>query len=388
MKFRRMGSLDWDVSALGFGCMRLPTRKLTLMRADADESICIIRNGIDQGINYIDTAWPYHMGDSEKVVGLALQDGYRERVHLVTKLFMPLVRKTEDVDRFLTTQLEKLQTEYLDVYLFHALNAREFEKVKRLGLIAEMEKAQQQGRIRHIGFSFHDTLPVFKEIVDFYNWDVAQIQYNYMDTAVQATTDGLVYAHEKGIATVIMEPLKGGTLANPPAEALAVMNRSPHKRTPVDWALQFLWNRPEVSVVLSGMGSQQMVDENCASADRSGIGSLSAAEESVIADLAEVYRRKMAVPCTACRYCMPCPAGVNIPQNFAILNNVSMERSRFRRWTAKRSYRKLIGSKAKVDKENPNGNASLCVRCNQCVEHCPQGIAIPDELEKVHAALG
>ena len=388
MQYRRMGSLDWKVSALGFGCMRLPTRRFTLMRADVDESVRIIRHGIDRGINYVDTAWPYHMGDSEKVVGLALRDGYRERVHLVTKLFMPLVRKTEDFDRFLTTQLEKLQTDHLDVYLFHALNAREFEKVKRLGLIAEMEKARQQGRIRHIGFSFHDTLPVFKEIVDFYDWDVAQIQYNYMDTAVQATTDGLIYAHERGIATVIMEPIKGGTLANPPAEALAVMATSAHKRTPVDWALQFLWNRPEVSVVLSGMGSQQMVDENCASADRSGIGSLSAEDESVIAQLAEVYRRKMAVPCTACRYCMPCPSGVNIPQNFAILNNVSMESSGFRRWTAKRSYRKLTGSKAKVDKENPNGNASLCVRCNQCVEHCPQGIAIPDELEKVHAILG
>jgi predicted aldo/keto reductase-like oxidoreductase len=328
------------------------------------------------------------MGDSEKVLGLALQDGYRDRVHLVTKLFMPLVRRTEDFDRFLNTQLERLQTETLDVYLFHSLNAGAFEKVKRLGLIEKMEEAQRQGRIRHIGFSFHDTLPVFKDIIDHYDWDVAQIQYNYMDTAIQATTDGLAYAHDKGIATVIMEPLKGGVLANPPEEALAVMRASGIDRMPVDWALQFLWNRPDVSVVLSGMGSQQMVDENCASADRSGIGSLSVEEEKVIAGLAEAYRRKVLVPCTACKYCMPCPAGVNIPQNFAILNNVSMESSGIMRWMRKRGYRRLVGSKDKLDKENPNGNASLCVRCNKCLEKCPQGIAIPDELEKVHAILG
>jgi uncharacterized protein len=388
MQYRKMGSLDWEVSALGFGCMRLPTRRFTLMRADVEASVRIIRHGIDLGINYIDTAWPYHMGDSEKVLGLALQDGYRERVHLVTKLFMPLVRRTEDFDRFLTIQLERLRTDHVDIYLFHALNAGEFEKVKRLGLIDEMVKAQRQGRIRHIGFSFHDTLPVFKEIIDFYNWDMTQIQYNYMDTAIQATTDGLAYAYEKGIATVIMEPLKGGVLANPPAEALAVMNASPHKRTPVDWALQFLWNRPEVAVVLSGMGSQRMVEENCAGADRSGIGSLSAEEEKVIAELAEVYRRKVLVPCTACRYCMPCPSGVNIPQNFAILNNVSMESNSLMRWMRRWSYRKLTGSKARVDKEISNGNASLCIRCNQCLKHCPQDIAIPDELEKVHAIMG
>jgi predicted aldo/keto reductase-like oxidoreductase len=274
------------------------------------------------------------------------------------------------------------------VYLFHSLNAVAFEKVKRLGLIEKMVEAKRQGRIRHIGFSFHDTLPVFKEIIDYYPWDMAQIQYNYMDTAVQATTDGLVYAHQKGIAVVVMEPLKGGTLANPPAEALDILHAAGNGRTPVDWALQFLWNRPEVSVVLSGMGSQRMVDENCASADRSGINSLSREEEEAIARVAEVYRSRTLVPCTACKYCMPCPAGVNIPQNFAILNNVSMESNGIMRWMVKRGYRKLTGSKAKVDLDNPNGNASLCVRCGKCLSKCPQEIAIPDELEKAHAILG
>ena len=388
MQYRKMGSLDWEVSALGFGCMRLPTRRFTLMRADVGRSLLLIRQGIDRGINYIDTAWPYHLGDSERILGMALQGGYRERVHLVTKLFMPLVRKTEDFDQFLDAQLKRLQTDHLDVYLFHSLNAGAFEKVKELGLMKKMEEAKRQGRIRHIGFSFHDTLPVFKEIIDYYDWDVAQIQYNYMDTAIQATTEGLVYAHNKGIAVVVMEPLKGGTLANPPDEALEVMRAAGYDRTPVDWALQFLWNRPEVSVVLSGMGSQQMVDENCASADRSGIGSLSAEEEAVIDKLAAIYRQKVLVPCTACKYCMPCPAGVNIPQNFAILNNVSMESQFIMRWMVRRGYGKLAGSKAKLDLDNPNGNASMCVKCGKCVPKCPQEINIPEELDKVHAILG
>jgi predicted aldo/keto reductase-like oxidoreductase len=209
-----------------------------------------------------------------------------------------------------------------------------------------------------------------------------------MDTAIQATTDGLVHAHEKGIAVVIMEPVKGGMLANPPAEALEIMRASGIERTPVDWALQFLWNRPEVATVLSGMGSQQMVDENCASASRSGIHSLSRDEEEVIARLAEVYRSRILVPCTACEYCMPCPEGVNIPQNFAILNNVALESSRIMRFMVGRGYGKLVGSKEKVDKENPNGNASLCITCGQCLDKCPQQINVPAQLEKAHAILG
>ncbi len=388
MKYRKMGSLDWEVSALGFGCMRLPSRRFNRLRADTDESIRIIRNGIDLGINYIDTAWPYHLGDSEKIIGQALQDGYRQRVHLVTKLPMFLVRKTEDFDRYLKSQMEKLQTDYLDVYMFHALNKSQFEKVKDLGLLAKMEEAKEQGLIRNIGFSFHDTLPVFKDIIDYYDWDTAQIQYNYMDTGIQATTDGLVHGHSKGIAMVIMEPVKGGRLANPPVEALEIMKTAKNQRSPVDWALQYLWNRPEVAVVLSGMGSQQMVDENCASADRSGIDSLSQEDEDVITRLTELYRKRILVPCTACNYCMPCPSGVSIPQNFAILNNVSLEDARFQRWMAKRKYRKLTGSKEKLDKENPDGNATICIQCGKCLEKCPQNIDIPEELKKVDAILG
>jgi len=388
MQYRKMGSFDWEVSALGFGCMRLPSRRFSLMGADLEESKRIIRYGIDRGINYIDTAWPYHLGESEKILGEILKDGYREKVKLVTKLPMFLVRKTEDFDRYLDIQMKRLQTDFLDIYLFHSVNAGVFDKLKRLGLIEKMEIAQKQGRIGRIGFSFHDTYPVFKEIIDYYDWDMVQIQYNYMDTGIQATTDGLEYAHSKGIAVVVMEPVKGGTLANPPAEAVGVMEGASIDRTPVDWALQFLWNRPEVATVLSGMSNMQQVVENCDSANRSGVHSLNKEEEGVITRLAEIYQEKILVPCTGCEYCMPCPTGVNIPQNFAILNNVSLEQGWIRQFQVRRSYKKMADSKNKLDKENPNGNALLCVNCGECLEKCPQEINIPVELEKVHAILG
>ena len=392
VKYRKMGSLPWEVSALGFGCMRLPTRGL-FRSINQREAISILRLGIDRGVNYVDTAWFYHFGNSERVVGLALKDGYREKVHLVTKLPMVIVKSADDVEKFLDRQLEKLQTDHLDGYLFHMLNQGQFEKLKRLGLMEKMEKARTQGKILHIGFSFHDTLPVFKEIVDYYSWDITLIQYNYMDTAIQATTDGLRYAYEKGIAVVVMEPLKGGRLANPPAEAMAAIKRAPVSRTPADWALQFLWNRPEISCVLSGMSARGMVEENCASADASGIGTLAPGETGVIEELAGIYRKKILVPCTSCQYCLPCPAGVNIPQNFALLNNKSFGpptgrlSGRFMQYFISRNYRRLAKNKAQLASNRDNGSASLCTRCNACVPKCPQQILIPDELAKVKAVF-
>ncbi len=388
MKFRKMGSLDWEVSALGFGCMRLPPRRINRLRAETDESVKIIRRGIDLGINYLDSAYVYHLGDSEKVVGIALKDGYRDRVKIATKLPTFLVRNSGDFDKYLQTSLERLQTEYIDIYMFHNLEKNSFEKVKKLGLLDKMKEAKEKGLIHHIGFSFHDNLPVFKEVIDYYKWDMAQIQYNYMDTGVQATTEGLKYAYSKGVAVVVMEPLKGGKLANPPKEALEIMDTSLIRRTPVDWAFQFLWNQPEVSTVLSGMGSKSMVEENCASADRSGINTLNDADQNVISKVADIYHEKILVPCTACNYCMPCPVGVNIPSNFALLNNMSTESSWLRRMMTKRRYGEMAKSAEKVDAMKSNGNASVCVNCGKCLEKCPQHIQIPSELKKVHKVLG
>jgi predicted aldo/keto reductase-like oxidoreductase len=272
--------------------------------------------------------------------------------------------------------------------MFHNMEQSSFEKVKRLGLLDKMREAKEKGLINHVGFSFHDTLPVFKEVIDYFPWDMAQIQYNYMDTGVQATTDGLEYAYGKGVAVVVMEPLKGGRLANPPKEALDIMRASGIKRTPIDWAFQFIWNRPEVSTVLSGMGSQRMVDENCSSADRSGINTLGKEDLEVISKVADIYREKILVPCTACNYCMPCPVGVNIPGNFALLNNMSTESSWLRRFMVKRKYGGFAKSGSKTDAVKLNGNASVCVNCGKCLEKCPQHIQIPSELKKAHEILG
>lgn len=387
MKYRKFGSTGFKVSALGLGCMRFPTKKLMPLQADMPKSIKLIKSAVDKGINYIDTAWVYHLGASEKIVGSALQDGYRKNVHLVTKSPLFLVNKVEDFDKFLNKQLKKLQTDYIDTYLFHAMNKSGLEKLKKYNLIDKMIDAKKDGKIKYIGFSFHDTLPVFKEIVDFYHWDVVQIQYNYMDTAIQATTEGLKYAAGKGMAVVIMEPLKGGKLANPPAEAWEVMERSKIKRSPVDWALQYLWNLPETSVVLSGMSNLKMLNENCDSADRSGVSSLHEEDLNIIDDLIKIYRKRILVPCTSCKYCLPCPSGVNIPQNFAILNNIALEKSKLRRWLSKRDYKKMANSPEKLDKAKSNGNASLCTNCGICLEKCPQEINIPNELKNVHLIL-
>ena len=293
MKYRQMGSLDWQVSALGFGAMRLPTsRRFLVNTVDTKEAIETIRMGIDRGINYVDTAFPYHLGRSEAIVGEALKDGYRERVKLVTKFPVMFARKAEDLDSYLERQMRKLKTDYLDSYLLHALNAAAFEKVQRFEFVDKLERAKRAGKIRHLGFSFHDTLPVFKRIVDHYPWDIVMAQHNYMDTGVQATNEGLAYAHEKGMAVVVMEPVKGGMLANPPKQALQIMASAPVRRSPVDWALQFLWNKPEVSVVLSGMSSRQQVEENCRSAESSDVGSLAPEELETIGQLAAVFFQK------------------------------------------------------------------------------------------------
>ncbi len=385
MKYRKFGQLDWEVSALGYGCMRFPAKKfLFWKKVEEEEAIKLIRYGIDNGINYLDTAYSYHGGKSELIVGKALKDGYREKVKIATKLPMWKVKKTEDFDKFLHEQLEKLDLDYIDFYLFHGLNKARFETIKKLNLIQKMEEAKEKGLIKYICFSFHDNYEVFKDIVDYYSWDMCLIQHNYMDVGIQATSEGVKYAADKGLAVVIMEPLKGGKLANPPKEALELMKNAPVKRTPVDWALQFLWNKPEISCVLSGMGSMKMVNENIKSASQSGINVLSKEEEEVLGSLAEIFRKKILVQCSGCKYCQPCPNGVDISQIFNLLNEFSQSegKKKFRK-----KYRKLISNKEDMKTAEENGNAALCTKCGQCLEQCPQEIEIYEELQKAHSVL-
>ncbi len=388
MQYRKMGSkIPWEASALGFGCMRLPSKKILgfIKKVNEPEAIRILRYAIDNGVNYVDTAYSYHMGKSEVIVGKALQGGYRQKVHLVTKLPIWKVKAAGDVEKFCREQLKKLQTEYLDIYLIHALSKGRFQLVKDLKLIPELEKLKEKGLIKHFGFSFHDNFQVFKEIVDSYDgWDACQIQWNYLDQDTQATTKGLEYAASKGLAVIIMEPLKGGHLANPKPEVKVIFDKAPVQRTPVDWALQFVWNRPEVSLLLSGMSAFDQVKQNLESADKSGVGKLLSKELDVIKQVGDVLRKSILIPCTACEYCITCPSGVAIPRNFAILNSYSSHKNLK---NAKKEYSKLAASKDALNAAKDNGMATLCTKCKKCMEKCPQAIDIPGELEKVNAVL-
>ncbi len=379
MQFRKFGKLDWQASALGFGCMRLPTAdgKPLSGNINEKESIRMIRYAIEQGVNYIDTAYPYHEKNSEIITGKALTDGYREKIKLATKSPVWSIKKTEDFDRYLNEQLNKLQTEHIDFYLFHGLDKKKWDNVVlKLNLLERAESALREGKIGHIGFSFHDRYEAFKEIIDGYNgWTFCQIQYNYMDTEHQAGTKGLKYAASKGLAVVIMEPLLGGRLANPPGKVLDVFE-SYGENTPADWALQWVWNQPEVSLLLSGMSTMGQVEENILSANKSGIGSLGAQELELIQRAKEKYRELILIPCTKCGYCQPCPNGVNITRNFKLFNDGFM-------------YGDIETCRGIYANYMAEANrAGSCIQCKICEEKCPQKIKISEWMPKAHAVLG
>ena len=379
MKYRSFGKLDWQVSALGFGCMRLPIldAQQPSPNIDEPEAIRMIRHAIDEGVNYCDTAYVYHVGRSEVVLGRALAGGYRERVRVATKLPLWELSGPDDFDRILDEQLERLQTGYIDFYLLHALNRGLWrDAVLRHNLLAKAEAALASGKIRHIGFSFHDDYEAFEEIVNGTDlWDFCQIQLNYMDIENQAGVRGLQLAASKGLAVVIMEPLLGGRLADPPTSIRAEMDAFPVRRTPAAWALNWLWNQPEVSVVLSGMTTMPQVEENLKTASASGIGLLTADDQSLIASVREKYRARTAIPCTKCGYCMPCPNGVNIPANFEIYNHVSL-------YDALQDAR--VRFKIFLTEAERSGS---CIDCGMCSEVCPQHIPISEWMPKITALL-
>jgi len=376
VQYRKFGKLSWEASVLGFGIMRLPVIDGDRTQIDETEATRMLRYAIDQGVNYLDSGYGYHGGNSEKFLGRALQDGYRQRVRLATKLPCWTVEKAEDFDRFLDEQSERLQTEHIEFYLLHALGKKHWPRLRDMGVIPWAEKAMADGRIGHLGFSFHDEYELFQQIIDDYDgWTMCQIQYNYMDVEQQAGRRGLEYAAEKGLAVVVMEPIRGGRLSNKvPPSVQAIWDSAPLQRSPAEWALQWVWSQPEVTVALSGMSTMQHVQENLASAERSAPNLLTEGEEALVARVRVAYEDLCPIPCTDCKYCLPCPSGVNIPGVFEVYNDLGMFGDEAR---ARMVYGWL----------EEDERANLCIECGECLEKCPQNIGIPDWLAKVHKAL-
>lgn len=371
MQYKKLRNIDKEVSILGLGTMRFPEIEKDKKKiVDENEAIAMIRHGIDKGINYVDTAYSYHNHQSETIVGKALQDGYRDKTYLATKSPVWEIKKEDDFDRLLDEQLNKLQTDHIDFYLLHALyKDRFYDVVLRYNLIEKMEKAKKDGRIGHIGFSFHDDLKTFKDIIDASDvWEFCQIQYNYINTDYQAGIKGLKYAESKGLDVIVMEPLLGGRLARPPKDVKESLGQ---KKSPVEWALSFVWGNPEVSFLLSGMSTKEQINENIKYANSAKLGGLTKADYVFYEQAKKVYDELALVPCTQCEYCMPCPSGLNIPGIFEVYNKISYEDIE----SAKELYKQF------------ETNASHCIECRQCEGPCPQHIEISQVMKDIVEVL-
>jgi uncharacterized protein len=366
------------VSILGFGCMRLPVLDGNPARIDEARAAQLLHDAIDAGVNYLDTAYPYHGGESEPFVGRALRHGYRERVLLATKCPTWLVKTDGDWERFLDEQLRRLETAKLDCYLLHGLNGERWEMVRRRAGLRALDRARNDGRIACVGFSFHGSPDAFGEIVAGYDWDFCQIQLNLLDVDFQAGLAGMRLAAARGVGVIAMEPLRGGLLAaSPPAPVQTILARSARAWSPAEWAWRWVWHHNEVVTALSGMNTAEQLRENLAVADTAMSGALGEPELAMAAEVRTYYLGRMKVPCTTCGYCLPCPSGVAIPDVFSMANTAAMFDSRD---ATSHLYKAFLVSRG--------ASAEACVECGECTPKCPQSIAIPDELRKAHALLG
>lgn len=353
MKYRKLA--DEDVSILGFGCMRFPVIDDDPKKIDEAQVKEMFETAIDNGINYFDTAYVYHGGESEKVLGKLLGNGLREKIKIADKMPVWEVNCEEDFDRILEEQLKRLNTDYIDYYLLHSLGKDTFEnKVLKYGLIDKIKKAKADGKVRHIGFSFHDNTETFKRIIDSNpDWEFCQIQFNYIDINSQAGIEGLKYAGSKGIDVIVMEPLLGGKLANP---SLQVKKTLGDYMTPVEWAFRFVWSWDEVSLLLSGMSAIEQVNDNIIYASRAE--KLSESEKNSLLETKKVFDTMALVPCTKCAYCMPCPAGLDIPKIYEAYNASAV--------SGKDNAKKIY--------EESKLGADACLKCHACEKICPQHI--------------
>jgi uncharacterized protein len=383
MRYRKLGKANVDTSVLSFGAMRLPMIGSNGpmdgfnpdIPIDEVHATKMINHALEQGINYFDTAYGYHGGQSEVFVGKALRD-YRSKVMIATKLPVWNIEKPEDMARIFKEQLQRLQTDYFDIYHVHGLGAATWEKMKKMGVLEFMDGLCRSGQIRFAGFSFHDEVNVFKEIVDAYDWSVCQIQYNFYDREYQAGKEGLDYAAARNIGIVIMEPLRGGKLVDPiPPEVQAIWDSAASKKSPAEWAMRWVYNHESVSTVLTGASSLAQLMDHTRAVKDAAANSLSAAELALFDKVRAEYRKMLRVDCTGCGYCMKCPNGVNIPNNFAIYNDAflfkSVEQGSF-------FYNNFL---------TPDERASACNDCLTCMEKCPQNINIPKELKEVDKLL-
>ena len=378
MLYRKFGKTGMDVSALGFGAMRLPIIGGKFDHIDEKTAEAMLKYAVGHGVNYVDTAYVYHGGMSEKVVGKILaKNDLRDKVYIATKLPTFMVQKRKDMDKFLNEQLERLKTDHIDFYLMHGLGKDRWDAMKDLGVMDFMDSALEDGRIRHAGFSYHDEPENFEAIVDDYDWSFVQIQFNFMDTKYQAGLKGLKYVAKKGMGLAVMEPIKGGQLTGElPAGVQQIWDKAETQRTAAEWALKYVWDYPEAHVVLSGMSTLDQVKENVRLADDAKPNSLTKKEKSLYKEAEKAYRSLVAVDCSDCKYCMPCPQGVDIPGNFRMLNNAAM--------FGKADIMKMVYNTYIPEQER----ASNCKDCAECEEKCPQHLPIREKLKEVHKTLG
>lgn len=367
MKYRTIRFKDGEdrVSMLGLGTMRFPLKEDGSIDRELAEEM--LDRAVRAGVNYIDTAYFYHNSESEPFVGEALRKYPRDQFFLATKLPVWAADTPEDAERIFEDQLKRLHVKYIDYYLFHALDRERWNKLVKSGIIAWAEELKKMGKIRHLGFSFHDSYETFREILTYRQWDFCQIQYNYMDTEEQAGDKGLLLAEKMGIPVIVMEPVKGGRLAAFSGDAEEALKSADENASIASWALRWVGSHPWVKVILSGMSSMEQIEDNLQTFEN--FKPLSPEEEKAVEKAAQIIKSRVRNGCTACGYCMPCPFGVDIPGNFAIWNRCAMYEE---------------GEKAKKDyeaKKEKNASADFCKQCGKCEEACPQGIAIRKDLE-------
>lgn len=369
MQYRTFSKTGEKISLLGMGTMRFPLDADG--KADEAESVAMIRSAIDHGVNYVDTAYMYHDGISEVITGRALKDGYREKVLLADKMPVWLAKDEEQMKAIFEEQFQRLDVDCIDMYLVHNITAPVWKRVQKFNLLPFLEAKRAEGKIRHIGFSFHDELTLFKEVVDAYSWDFCQIQLNYMDQEFQAGVEGLKYAASRDLPVVVMEPLKGGKLTDAIPESVnQLWKQAEIQRTPAEWAFRWVADFPEVLTILSGMSSMKQLEENLRILSDAEPNTLTAGEHDIIDRVADQYNKLIRYSCTACKYCMPCPQKIDIPTGINYYNE----------WF-------LYDGNPKLRADYPTWmvkgrRASDCISCKACEEHCPQHLPIAEIMKK------